>query len=165
MNHTAATGDRQPRGRAAHRDHRIVVIAVGNRGRGDDGIAAAVVERIDDQRITTMVCEGELVTVPLCWCETDDVVIVDACRSGRPAGTLVELDPDDVDAASTLSTHGFGVVESLALARRLDLLPWRLRLFAIEGRQFGHGPISPELGAAVPRLASELVTTLVAARG
>ena len=161
MSRNAPTIDRAGGVPVAEHDHRTVVIAVGNRDRGDDGIAAAVVDRIADQRITTLVCEGESITLPFVWHATDDVVILDACRTGRPLGSLVELDPDDLDDSLVLSTHGCGVAESLALARRLGLLPRRIRLFGIEGRDFDHGPVSAELAAEVPRLARELLARLV----
>src|SRR5512144_2472155 len=53
--------------------------------------------------------------------EADDVLIVDAVRSGAPPGTLHELSLDEVAARGVrlASSHALGVAEALALAREL----------------------------------------------
>jgi hydrogenase maturation protease len=70
----------------------------------------------------------------------EEVLIVDAVRSGAPAGTLHELSLEDVAANGIrlASSHAFGVAEALALARELGRLPPRVRVLGIE--------TSPEAG-------------------
>jgi hydrogenase maturation protease len=44
------------------------------------------------------------------------------------------------------STHHFGLSEVIGLARALDRMPVRLRVYGIEGRSFGIGSaLSPEV--------------------
>jgi hydrogenase maturation protease len=64
----------------------------------------------------------------------EDVLIVDAVRSGAPAGTLHELSLDDALAKGVrlASSHALGVAEALALARELGRLPPRVRVLGIE---------------------------------
>ncbi|MGC9457686.1 MAG: hydrogenase maturation protease [Halothiobacillaceae bacterium] len=61
------------------------------------------------------------------------VAIVDAMRSGAAEYSLLEIDPAKPDAGgSWTSSHGFGLLQTLALGRTLGQLPPRLRLFGIE---------------------------------
>lgn len=64
----------------------------------------------------------------------DAVILVDAVRSGAPAGTLHDLDLWAVPHARLryLSSHGFGVAEALALAQTLGGMPAYGRLIGIE---------------------------------
>jgi hydrogenase maturation protease len=79
----------------------------------------------------------------------EDVLIVDAVRSGAPAGTLHELSLDDVAARGIrlASSHAFGVPEALALARELGRLPPRVRVLAIEASAVADA--SSELGETI----------------
>ncbi len=55
------------------------------------------------------------------------------------------------------STHGFGVAQAIELARALNQLPRRLRVYGIEGYRFEVGaPPLPEVMAAVECLAQQL---------
>ena len=142
---------------------RLVVIGVGHRDRGDDGIGPAVVEALSHRtdRATTIIREGDLAVLPLLWERDDDVVIVDASieRSG-PVGRLHEIDPDGLVSSIGMSTHGLNVADAIQLARRLGRSPSRLRVVGISGKNFHTGPMSRGLHARVDDLADELVTWL-----
>ena len=90
---------------------RVVVIGVGHRDRGDDGIGPAIVDEVAAREIgvRTVVREGDLADLLTEWGPDDAVVIVDALRSDRPAGEIVELDPGDLGGSAGASTHGVGV--------------------------------------------------------
>jgi hydrogenase maturation protease len=85
-------------------------------------------------------------------------VIVDAARSGAPAGTVHRLDEQELGSAGLRSsTHSFGVAEAVGLGRALGRLPERLDVYAIEGAGFDHGaPLSAPAERAVAQLAAEL---------
>ena len=72
------------------------------------------------------------------------VWIVDAVRSGRPSGSVHEVDArhlaDLDDTGKRLGGgHLMGLGEAVELARALDRLPAELRILGIEGDDFGDG--------------------------
>lgn len=131
---------------------RRVLIGVGNHDRGDDAIGPLVADAVQSRtdRVVAIDREGDLAVLPLLWEAGDDVVIVDACRSAEPVGTVRLINPDDVEVSLGLSTHGMNVAEAIQLARRLGRMPNRLRLVGVAGHRFGHEALSPELRAAFP---------------
>ena len=86
------------------------------------------------------------------WDEADDeVVVVDAGASGGTPGAIRRFDARAAPLpAHSLrsSSHHFGVADAVELARSLDRLPPALRVYAIEGEDFGAGRSSaPPCGA------------------
>jgi hydrogenase maturation protease len=135
-----------------------LVIGVGNRDRGDDGIGPAVVDELRRRRIPlpTIVREGDLADLAVLWRAHPDVLIVDACRTGHPVGTVRRLDPTDAGAGLAWSTHGIGVADAIELARRLGRLPERLRLVGVEGQRFEIGPMSDALAVEMAHVVDEI---------
>ena len=61
------------------------------------------------------------------------MVIIDALRSSERAGEVRAIDPESLQQQTYLtSSHGFGVVEAVALAGQLGELPSRLSVIGIE---------------------------------
>ncbi len=91
----------------------------------------------------------------------DAAVVVDAVRSGSPAGHVRRVEPEALAEPRAFSTHGLGVVEGLALARALGCAPARLAIVGIEADHLGGETLSPavERGA---RAACEHVLELLA---
>ncbi|RME13897.1 MAG: hydrogenase maturation protease, partial [Alphaproteobacteria bacterium] len=92
------------------------------------------------------------------------VVIVDACRSGAPVGSVTRLD-GRADALPgwlrSVSSHGIGIAEAVGLARALDMLPERVEIWAIEGRGFAPGDaLSPGVARAVSEVAGAIARAL-----
>jgi hydrogenase maturation protease len=85
-------------------------------------------------------------------------VLIDAMRGGGAAGSVRVLAPDDLErSGGTLSSHGLGVAEALALAAALGDLPPRLALIGIEAGDAGDPvAVTPDLVSAV-RAALEAV--------
>jgi hydrogenase maturation protease len=80
------------------------------------------------------------------------VIVIDAVVTGASSGTVHVWDGQRPPAFATSagSTHGSGVAEAIELARALDCLPSRLRIYGIEGKRFELGSaISPEVEPAV----------------
>lgn len=172
------TGDHEGRGGdgsgrpAAHH----VLVGVGSPDRGDDAIGPAVVALI-----TEWVLGGSLgvtapgrrpVSLPVgtqvvsrsdpsrlidLLSGADLAVIVDAVRTGAPAGTLhvlttgADRPPLATAATATASgTHGIGVGDALELARALGRLPPRVVVVGVEAEQFDLGAaMSPAVGDAL----------------
>ncbi len=127
------------------------VIGVGNAWRRDDGAGPAVA------RAAGGVCTDEPARLLDLWDGEPHVVVVDACTSGAPPGTIHRGNAGAL--ARTASTHGFGVADAVELARALGRLPARLEVYAIEGADFGHGEgLTPSVTEAVGELARSLGT-------
>ena len=137
----------------------MLIIGCGNRDRGDDGAGVMVAERVRELGAKAEICTGEALALIEVWNGTDDVVVVDAVVTGAPAGKVWLWDGGQVriQESLSLSTHGFGVAEAIRLARVLDRLPKRLRVFGIEGQRFDVGvDISPEVLRAVEEVAKQI---------
>lgn len=117
----------------------LLVVGVGNSSRGDDGIGPAVVEAIsarpDLAGVETVVAAGDLSDLVVTWGPDRDVVIIDAMTGGGPPGTIRVVDGlrDPLPVSNRpLSSHGFGLVDTLELARLLGRLPRSLTIVAVE---------------------------------
>jgi len=61
------------------------------------------------------------------------VIMIDAVQAGKPRGTLVQLDAEQIsEQSSGLSSHNFGVAEAIALARAMGVLPEDIVLFGLD---------------------------------
>ncbi len=138
------------------------VIGVGNRDRGDDGVGPLVVDEIRRSwpEIETFVAEGDLSDLAMRWGADQSVVIIDAIRSGRPVGTIVEIDALAEQLPTQqglLSSHGVGLAEAVELARLLDRLPRQLKVIGVEAKSFNQfDPVTPEVAAAIKQLGTDM---------
>jgi hydrogenase maturation protease len=145
----------------------VRVIGVGNDYRGDDA-AGLVVARAVRARVPHGVdvheARGDATDLIHLWSGATRVVVVDAMRSGAPAGTVVRLDARDLDGwpggsvAARASSHALGVLEAVTLARTLGLLPRALVVYGIEGESFGVGEaLSPGVARILPSVVDRIV--------
>jgi hydrogenase maturation protease len=135
------------------------IIGCGNRERSDDAAGVLVAERLRELGVEAETLTGEALALIEAWSGAHDVIVVDAVATGSPVGTVQvwEARPCLLPARSSTSTHGFGVAEAIELARTLDRLPQRLRVYGIEGRQFDPGSdVSPEVKCAVEEVARQI---------
>jgi hydrogenase maturation protease len=90
------------------------------------------------------------------------VVLIDAMQGDGPAGEIHRFDQQDWPSYSHgLSSHGFGVVAALMLARELGSLPPRLDLYGIEiGSVCPGESAGDEVHAAAQQLAAIIVSSL-----
>jgi hydrogenase maturation protease len=142
----------------------MLIIGVGNAWCGDDAAGVEVARRLStgapaDARVLRHE-GGDLSTLLEEWRDADATIVVDAARSGAPAGDVHRFDAAREPLPSQLlrtSTHAFGVAEAIELARALGRLPRALEVYAIEGGVFDAGaPLSPAVERAVERLVAEL---------
>ncbi len=128
------------------------IICCGNPERGDDGAGALVAGRLRDLGVEAETRTGEASELLEAWRGADHVVVVDAVETGAPAGTVWRWEgwQTNFPTRRSTSTHGLGLSEAITLARVLDRLPHRLRIYGIEGRRFEPGAgVSPEVKLAV----------------
>lgn len=143
----------------------VVVAGLGSEYRRDDGagplVAARAVEEAGVGRDIGPIADPlDLLGV---WDDADLVVVVDAVRSGAPAGTVrvVELDGEadpNPDRSGTTSTHGVGLAGVLRLARAVGHAPVRVAVVGIEGENFDRGMgLSPAVESALPTAVHRVV--------
>jgi hydrogenase maturation protease len=149
----------------------IVVVGVGEPFRADDGCGPAVVAAVRERlpRSARRIERVAEVTALLdLWDGVDLAIVVDAMRSGAPAGTVRRLDGADVASAApavrTTSSHGLSVRDAVALGTALGRMPRRLVVYLVEAGDLatGHG-LSPEARQGVSAAADRVVAEAVAA--
>jgi hydrogenase maturation protease len=132
-----------------------LVIGVGNRWRGDDGVGPRAIEalaHIEGLDAELLALDGEPARLVAAWQGRPVVVVVDAIVAGDPPGTVhVITDLDRLpDPAAGASSHGGGIAEAVALGRALGQLPDRLLVVGVEPATVGHGEmLSPSVAASV----------------
>jgi len=128
------------------------IIGCGNRHRGDDAAGILAVERLFARGIAAELCAGEPSELIEAWRAAEDVVVIDAVVTGAPVGTIHVWDAAQppVFITSAASTHGLGLAQAIELARVMNSLPPRLRIYGIEGECFETGAtVSPDVDRAV----------------
>lgn len=146
---------------------RPLVVALGNPLRGDDGVGSAVAAELrtrpDAGWIDMIELDGEPTRLIDRWARRSRVVVIDAVLVGAAPGTVHVVDLLSTPALRRplTSTHGSGLGDAVALARRLDRLPAWLTLVGVEGTRFDLGePLSPAVAAAVSPAATRTLTEL-----
>jgi hydrogenase maturation protease len=109
-------------------------------------------------------CEQEPSRLLDAWGGAEVALVVDACASGQPPGTVHRFDASDAPLPARVfrsSTHAFGVGDAVELARALDRLPREIVVYGVEGGNFTAGAgLSPEVESAADRVADELIREL-----
>ena len=137
---------------------RLKVIGVGNEWRGDDAVGLLVARRLKEDQLPQVEiaeCRGTLTAVREAWKDAAGVIVVDAVVSGGPPGTIHRFDAHGagmpVELSRSVSSHGWGVAEALALGKVFQELPPWLIIYGIEGQNFGPGQeVTQEVAAAIP---------------
>lgn len=144
-----------------------VVIGVGNALRGDDAVGIAVAERLRGlvpADVNVVECEQEPSRLLDAWGDADLALVVDACASGEPPGTIHRFDVSGTPLPARVfrsSTHAFGIGDAVELARALERLPRHVVVYGVEGGQFAAGAaLSPDVESAVEQLVEEVVREL-----
>ncbi len=130
---------------------RVCILGLGNRHRGDDALGLLVAERLRDQELPAGVCAETAPEDPVRLLDTlarfQAVVFVDAAdMGGAPGEVRVLRNPAEWESVwLPASTHGFGLQQVVALARRLGRCP-PVRLVAVQAGSWEPlGPLSPQV--------------------
>jgi hydrogenase maturation protease len=141
----------------------ILLIGIGNEYRGDDDAGLAAMRALKAKGLPGMLfkeCTGDGADLIETWRKEQMVILIDAVSSGAPPGTVYRFDAltqPMLNRYSFHSTHAFGVVEAIELARALHLLPPCLIIYAIEGKNFATGMgLSPEVEKAVQQVVERI---------
>lgn len=132
-----------------------LLVGVGNRLRGDDGVGLEVAHRVAAMDLVDVVVAEPLDLVDL-LAGHEHVVVVDAAApAGRPGRVRrLDVDTEAIEDRRDASTHGIGVGQALELARAFGVLPGRLVVVTVEALQVGVGaglsePVEAALDEAV----------------
>jgi len=141
----------------------VLVMAVGNILRQDDGFADAVLQRLEALELPP---EVELFDAGTSAIDLMDVfggreklVVIDAVRGGQPPGTLYRFSPEEVEAQALPmnSLHQVGLIETLRIGELVDCKPQATVVVGVQPEATGLGiGLTPRVAAAVDR-AVELV--------
>ena len=152
-----------------HRRRQVVVLALGNDWRRDDGVGQAVLAEL---RHLTGIASLAAVRDPLelldLWAGTDVAVVVDALSAADQPGSVrvaalpLASDPGTPDSFRRgVSSHGLGLVEVLRVAQQLGSAPLQVVVVGVVGGDFGHGVgLTGAVSRAVPD-AARLVEQVV----
>ncbi len=152
----------------------ILVAAVGNPDRADDGVGPLVARRLWGKlpsEAKLVVRTGDLMSLIEDWAGFDAVICVDASAPRGEPGRVHRIDLAEQELPPELSftsSHAFGLAEAIELARVLEIAPQNLIVYAIEGFCFDTGaPMANEVASAaeavVDRIAAE-VCEIIASR-
>jgi hydrogenase maturation protease len=146
-----------------------LIVGIGNPDRGDDAVGRIVARQLmqrapADVRIVEHA--GEATALLNDFRSARSAWLIDAAQSGSPPGTIHRIDCSTTDAVpprGSLTSHGFGAAEAIALARILGTLPLHCIVYAITAGQFALGAApSPAVTLAahdvVKRILAELAT-------
>ena len=137
----------------------MIVIGVGNEFRRDDGAGPAVVEELRGRSlrgVALTVSDGEPSRLIDLWAGADQAVVVDAAPSSGEPGHVQELGRP-YDGPSGTSSHALGLGLASRLGRALGRMPAALRIYTIEGADFGFGVgLCPPVARAVTDVADRI---------
>lgn len=160
-------------GRAKRAVGTIRVIGIGNALAGDDAVGVLAARRLRD--LADAGADVEIIEADMAGLDVLDlmegaktVILIDAARSGQPAGTIHRLDASAAPVATPLfshSTHALNVVEALELARTLGRLPPQVIVYGIEAGAPAFGQaLSPIVVRAMAEVTQQILRDIEASR-
>lgn len=150
---------------------RVLVVALGNPDRGDDGVGPLVIEKLAGllpPDVPTALIGGNTLSLLSEWAGVEAVICVDAAAPLTAPGRIHRFDlaggelPREVAFASS---HALGLADAIGLARVLGLAPRDIIVFAVEGASFAAGAaMAPEVAAAAAEVAGRVVAEVAELR-
>jgi hydrogenase maturation protease len=142
----------------------ILIVGIGNPYRGDDAAGPIALRRLGERAIEGVAFReesGEGAALMESWKGYNRTILLDAVSSEAPPGTIHRFDAGTGPLPRQPfrhSTHAFGLVEAVELARAMGRLPERLIVYGIEGKDFKAGEkLSPEVERSIESLVDRVV--------
>jgi len=141
---------------------RMLIIGIGNRQRGDDGVGPVLIDRLSSAGFTNILDVGtvpENYTKYIIQYRPDVIILVDALSFGSQPGRWKIFSPDECDEYG-FSTHNASL--SLFVFYIHQYIPAKIFLLGIQPAttEFKFG-LSPELERSVCQLVDKLATANV----
>lgn len=153
---TTLVGETSPARAPDDHDAPVLILAVGNLLMGDEGVGIHLLRALEHEPPVpgARLLDGGVAGINLLEDiqRARSVIMIDATRDGRPAGTVTLLRPATVGALPQgLSAHDFGLKDLFAAAALLGALP-DVHLFTISVETVKPMclELSPALDAALP---------------
>lgn len=146
----------------------VVILGIGQPVRGDDSAGLEVVRlwqktypaTANDPRLRVQEAAVPGLELIDLLAGADYAMLVDAVQSGAAPGTLHLVKPEQVVSyeSGSNSAHGWGVAETIALAREVRYsLPEQIAILGIEAQSFEVGaPMTPAVRASLAKAAEML---------
>ena len=145
----------------------IAIIGCGNANRSDDGVGSYVIRQLQNNAsLSEDICLYDTGTngmeVMFKARGSSELILIDACQSGRPVGSLFEIPGDQLQHIPEpgLNLHNFRWENALYAGRKIfaGKFPAVVTVYLIEAETLALGL---ELSASVRRTADELVQRIV----
>ena len=147
--------------------HPVRIIGVGNLFRGDDAagvLAARRLQALVGDRAEVIEAELAGLDVLDLMAAASTVILIDAARSGWPAGTIHRLDASAGPISADLfphSTHVLNAVDAIEMGRTLGLLPPRVIVYGLEvGDTTAGNALSPVVAGALDQVVERVLCEL-----
>lgn len=149
---------------------KILVLALGNPLRGDDGVGSAVLTSLRDTAVPpphiTLIDGGTPgLETALTLQEYDKVIVIDAANLGESPGTWRRFSLAEANlvqqAQMNGTLHDAGFAEAVALGAALDILPPEIIVYGVQPEviEWEMG-LSTAVQAAVPEICQEIQAEL-----
>ncbi|GAB4559517.1 MAG: HyaD/HybD family hydrogenase maturation endopeptidase [Geothermobacteraceae bacterium] len=149
----------------------VLIMAVGNMLREDDGFGLAVLEELERQPLPDDVELFDAGTSAVDLMEIFDrrelLVVLDAVRGGQKPGTLYRFSPEEVESGvlPMNSLHQVGLLETLRLGELVDCRPRQTVIIGCQPEKTGLAiGLSDPVRAAVPKAARLVLEELDSAK-
>ena len=143
----------------------VLVMAVGNILRRDDGFADAVLKALEGEELPAGVelfdAGTSIIELMDVFRDRDKLIVIDAIDGGGSPGTLYRFSPQEVDSEA-VALHDIHQLEALSLGELIDCTPGEAVVIGVQPKELGLGiGLSPELVDVVPK-AIELIKKEIA---
>jgi hydrogenase maturation protease len=135
---------------------KVLVVGLGNSERADDGVGVEAARQLAGrlpEDVTLLVGGRDVLSLVDDWAGFDALVCIDAAAPMGNPGRIHRIDLATAELPremSLVSSHAFGLVEAVRLARTLQRAPQAIIVYAIEGDRFDLGaPMTAAAAAAV----------------
>ncbi|MEK7819310.1 MAG: hydrogenase maturation protease, partial [Bacteroidota bacterium] len=121
---------------------RIKIIGIGNINRSDDSLGLVILQQLSEMKFKNVIFEnnyGDGFALIESMKNFDKVILIDSISSDSNVGKFhkIDVNKNQFDFKFSLpSTHSFGILEAIKLAKQLKKLPNRCFVFGIEGKDF-----------------------------
>ena len=147
--------------------NKILVVGLGNRLRGDDGLGVKVVEKLKQKEWGNEVSILNIGSSPINYLQeishSKKLIAVDAIQGEKTAGSIYQLTLEEIKQQphQTTNAHSYSLPQVIALAKETTDLPQEVTLFGLEpsNLQFADQLSSP-IKKKLPQLIKKIKTTI-----
>ena len=151
-------------GRSGRLAGKTVILCVGNRYLGDDGIGIRVADELNGRPLGENVVVEAVQAIDLSllsnYSEAPEVVVVDALKDGVPPGTISRfvVTPRECPINSLQGLHALSLHDAFDIAKQTGLLTCPVTIFGVEPKDCALGEgLSPELENGMPDLLARVL--------